>query len=193
MRKSGFSVVVGCVAVALCVTSLALAQASAAPPKGEAVLASVQVTARVEKINQKTREVTLKADDGQVYTFVAGDEVKNLAQVKKGDLIVATYTEALAYEVKKGGKAGAEAAVGGGAAAPGSKPAGALGAAVTVTVVITAIDTKVPSVTFKRPDGTTRTIKVKNPEKLQGVSAGDTVEITYVEAIALKVEKAPKK
>ena len=112
---------------------------------------------------------------------------------KKGDLIIATYTEALAYEVKKGGKAGAAAAVAGGAAAPGAKPAGALGAAVTVTVVITAIDTKVPSVTFKRPDGTTRTIKVKNPEKLQGVSVGDTVEITYVEAIALKVEKAAKK
>ncbi len=193
MRKSGFSMVVGCVAVALCVTSLALAQASAAPPKGEAVLASVQVTATVAKINQKTREVTLKADDGQEYAFVAGDEVKNLAQVKKGDLVVATYTEALAYEVKKSGKAGAAAAVAGGAAAPGAKPAGALGAAVTVTVVITAIDTKVPSVTFKRPDGTTRTIKVKNPEKLQGVSVGDTVEITYVEAIAIKVEKAPKK
>ena len=145
------------------------------------------------KINQKTREVTLKADDGQEYTFVAGDQVKNLAQVKKGDLIVATYTEALAYEVKKSGKAGAAAAVAGGAAAPGANPAGTLGAAVTVTVVITAIDTKVPSVTFKRPDGTTRTIKVKNPANLQGVSVGDAVEITYVEAIALKIEKAAKK
>lgn len=193
MRKSGFSMVVGCVAVALCLTSLALAQAPAAPPKGEAVLASVQVTAKVAKINQKTREVTLKADDGQKYTFVAGDEVKNLAQVKKGDLIVATYTEALAYEVKKSGKAGATAAVAGGAAAPGSKPAGALGATTTVTVVITAIDNKVPSVTFKRADGTTRTIKVKNAETLQSVSVGDRVEITYVEAIAIKVEKAPKK
>ena len=62
-----------------------------------------------------------------------------------------------------------------------------------LTVVITAIDTKVPSVTFKRADGTTRTIKVKDREKLQGVSVGDTVEITYIEAIAIKVEKAAKK
>ena len=193
MRKSGFSMVVGCVAVALCVASLAGAQASAAPPKGEAVLASVQVTATVAKINQKTREVTLKADDGQEYAFVAGDAVKNLAQVNKGDLVVATYTEALAYELKKSGKAGAAAAVAGGAAAPGAKPAGTLGAAVTVTVVITAIDTKVPSVTFKRPDGTTRTIKVKDPANLQGVSVGDAVELTYVEALALKIEKAAKK
>ena len=62
-----------------------------------------------------------------------------------------------------------------------------------MTVVITAIDTKVPSVTFKAADGTTRTIKVKNPANLQGVSVGDTVDITYVEAIAIKVEKAAKK
>jgi Cu/Ag efflux protein CusF len=189
MRKSEFSMVVGCVAAALCVTSLALAQA----PKGEAMLSSVQVTATVAKINQKTREVTLKADDGQEYAFVAGDAVKNLAQVKKGDVVVATYTEALAYELKKSGKAGATAAVAGAAAAPGAKPAGTLGAAVTVTVVITAIDTKVPSVTFKRPDGTTRTIKVKDPANLQGVSVGDAVELTYAEALALKIEKAAKK
>ena len=144
--RSGFSMGVGCVAVALCLTSSALAQA---PPKGEAVLSSAQVTATVEKIDQKTREVTLKTDDGQEYTFVAGDAVQNLAQVKKGDVVTATYTEAVAYEVKKGGTAGAMRPVAGGTAAPGAKPAGAIGQKVTVTVAIAAIDTKAPSVTFK--------------------------------------------
>jgi hypothetical protein len=60
-------------------------------------------------------------------------------------------------------------------------------------VTITAIDPKVPSVTFKGPAGNTRAIKVRYPEKLQGVNVGDTVEITYTEALAMKVEKAPKK
>jgi hypothetical protein len=32
-----------------------------------------------------------------------------------------------------------------------------------------------------------------HPEKLQGVSVGDTVDITYTEALAIKVEEAPKK
>ena len=194
MRKSGFSMVVGCVAVALCVTSLAGAQASAAPPKGEAVLASVQVTATVAKINQKTREVTLKADDGQEYTFVAGDEVKNLAQVKKGDIVVATYTEALAYEVKKswqgrrysgrcrrGRRAWREAS---------GRPRGGGDRDGRDHRDRHARSRRSPS---RRPDGTTRTIKVKNPANLQGVSVGDTVDITYVEAIAIKVEKAAKK
>jgi hypothetical protein len=61
-----------------------------------------------------------------------------------------------------------------------------------VTVKIAAIDPKVPSVTFKGPGGNTRTIKVKDPSKLQGVNVGDTVELTYVEAVGIKVEKASK-
>ena len=164
----------------------------AAPVKGEAVVAAVEVTATVTKIDHKTREVTLKASDGQEYSFVAGDAVKNLAQVKKGDVVTAAYTEALVYEVKKGGKAGAETAVAGGTAASGKKPAGAIGQQTTVTVKIAAIDSKVPSVTFKGPAGNTRTIKVLHPEKLQGVSVGDTVEITYTEALAIKVAAAKK-
>jgi hypothetical protein len=38
---------------------------------------------------------------------------------------------------------------------------------VTLTVTIAAIDPKVPSATFKGPQGNTRTIKVQRPERLQ--------------------------
>jgi hypothetical protein len=195
MKTCGYSTMAACVAGMLCVAPIALAQApakQAAPVKGEAVVAAAEITATVTKINHKTREVTLKATDGQEYSFVAGDAVKNLAQVKKGDVVTAAYTEALVYEVKKGGKAGAETAVAGGTAASGKKPAGAIGQQTTVTVKIAAIDAKVPSVTFKGPAGNTRTIKVLHPEKLQGVSVGDTVEITYTEALAIKVAAAKK-
>ena len=183
-----------CLAGASFLATVALAQAPATPQKGEAVVSSVDVTATVTKIDQKTREVTLKAEDGEEYSFVASDDVKNLAQVKQGDVVTVTYAEALAYEVKKGGQAVAPAtAVAGGSAAPGMKPKGAIARQTTVTVLITAIDPKVPSVTFQGPKGNTRTIKVLHPEKLQGVKVGDTVEITYTEALAVKVEEAPKK
>jgi Cu/Ag efflux protein CusF len=190
MKYSRTSMIATCVAGLLGLASVAMAQT---PIKGEAMVASTSVTATVTKIDQKTRAVTVKTDDGKEHSFVAGDAVKNLAQVKQGDVITATYTEALVYEVNKGGKAGAQAAVAGGTAAPGMKPAGAIAQETTVTVSITAIDLKVPSVTFKGPAGNTRTIKVKQPEKLQGVKVGDTVDITYAEALAITVDKAPKK
>ncbi len=197
MKSPRSWMVAACVAGAVCLASATLAQEPAkpaAPAKGEAVVASEVVTATVTKIDQKTREVTLKTADGQEYSFVAGDAVKNLAQVKKGDLVTATYTEALAYEVKKGGNAaGMGTNVTTEAAPLGKKPAAAVAQQTTLTVTIAAIDPKVPSVTFRGPAGNTRTIKVRHPEKLQGVNVGDTVEITYTEALAIKVEKAPKK
>jgi hypothetical protein len=173
--------------------STALFAQGAAAPKGAAVLSSEEVTATVTKINHKTREVTLKAADGREASFVAGDAVQNLGQVKKGDLVTATYTEAVAYEVKKGGKPGAETTTAVAAAPAGAKPAGAIGQKTTVSVSIIALDPKVPSVTFKGPRGNTRTIKVASPSKLEGVKVGDTVDISYTEAIAIRVEEAPKK
>jgi hypothetical protein len=94
-----------CITGVVCLTSVAGAQAPAAPIASDTVMASKEVTATVTKINHKTREVTLKAPDGQEYSFVASDAVKNLGQVKKGDVVIAVYAEALAYEVKKGGSA----------------------------------------------------------------------------------------
>jgi hypothetical protein len=190
MRNFRILIVVACVAIAMCVAPGALSQA---PAKGDAVISSVDVTATVAKINQKTREVTLKAQDGQKYTFVADPAVQNLAQVKKGDVVTVTYTEAVAYEIKKGGKAGASVAAGAAAAPIGDKPAGVVVASTTVTVKVAAINPAVPSITFTLPSGDTRTARVKQPEKLQGVSVGDTVAMTYTEALALKIVEKPKK
>ena len=172
MKNPGFPMIAACVAGTLCLATVALAQEAAkpaAPAKGEAVMSSTEVTATVLKVDQKTREVTLKKQDGTEYSFVAGDAVKNLAQVNVGDVIVATYTEAIAYEVKKGGKpAGAETTVGAKAAALGEKPAGAVGQKTTVTVTITAIDPKVPSVTFKGPEGNSQDDQGEAPGEAPG-------------------------
>ena len=196
MKRFASPVVAACAAGALCLAMAAhaAAPAAAAAPTGEGIASKVEVTAKVAKIDQQTREVTLKADDGREFSFVASEDVKNLPQVEVGDVVHVAYAEALVYDVKKGGAAADRGTViAGGSAGAGQKPAGAIARETKVTVLITAIDPKVPSATFKGPAGNTRTIKVLHPEKLQGVSVGDTVDITYTEALAIKVEEAPKK
>lgn len=191
MSKTSALMTATFLAGALCLSTTAIAEGQAAAPKGEAVVSSVEVTATVTAIDQATREVTLMTEDGQEHTVVAGDQVQNLAQVKVGDVVTVDYTEALAYEVMKGGSAAAPAtAVAGARAAPGEKPAGVIGQQTTVTVKITAIDPSVPSVTFTGPQGNSETIRVLHPEKLEGVSVGDTVQLTYTEALAIKVQGA---
>lgn len=169
------------------------AQAQAPAIKGETVGASVTVTAKVIKIDQKTREVTVKTTDGKKYSFVAGANVVNLPQVKKGDIITAVYTEAIGYEVRKHNKqTGTTVTDAAAAAQPGQMPAGAVMQQTTVAVTIVAIDSLAPSVTFKNAAGDVKTIKIKDPQKLVGVKVGDVVDVTYTEALAIKVDPAAK-
>ena len=180
------------IAAFVIVTGVFLTAAEA--QNGETVSASVTVTAKVISIDQTTRKVTVKTDEGKKYSFVAGDNVVNLPQVKKGDIITAVYTEAIAYQVRKHNKeTGVTVTDAGAAAQPGQKPAGAVMQQTTVAVTITAIDPTIPSVTFKGPAGEIKTIKIKDPQKLNGVKVGDVVDITYTEAIAIKVDPAVKK
>ena len=61
----------------------------------------VSATATVQSINRQTRTVTLRRSDGHLIRFHVGDDVRNLPQVRKGDLVQATYREAIAVAVNK--------------------------------------------------------------------------------------------
>jgi Cu/Ag efflux protein CusF len=155
----------------------------------------VSATATVKAIDLKTRMVTLKRADGSLIKFRAGDEVRNLPQVKVGDEVTVTYYESLAYEVKKPGDAvpGASVAEGAERAKLGEKP-GASGARITtVTATIAAIDKAAGTVTLKGPEGDLTTIKARDPQNLNRVSVGDLVQITYTEAVGISVETPTKK
>jgi Cu/Ag efflux protein CusF len=164
-------------------------------PQGGEIQQTITATAAVQKIDQKTRMVTLKGPDGKTKTIHVSDQVQNLAQVKKGDLVTIAYYESIAYELKKKGTAepSVNAAADAARAPVGSMPGAVGGAAVSVTAKITKIDKKTDTVTLKGPKGKTVEVKVKDPSRLENVKVGDLVEITYTEAMAISVEKAAKK
>ncbi|HLK12140.1 MAG TPA: hypothetical protein VKW76_12245 [Candidatus Binatia bacterium] len=149
-------------------------------------------TATVLRIDRKTRHVTLKRPDGTKFTIVAGPEVRNLPQVQKGDVVRITYRESIAYDVKKPGSTGPgiTASSDVSRAPEGEKPAGSATDTVTVRMTIAAIDKATSEATLRGPRGDVVVVKAKDPTKLDMVSVGDVVEITYTEALAVRVEKA---
>ena len=92
-------------------------------PKGHKPAAKIvetkEVTATVEAIDYATRTVTLRGPEGNPRTIKVDPSVKRLNEVKKGDQVVARYTEGLAISVKTPppAKSGAPAA----APAPATK------------------------------------------------------------------------
>lgn len=56
----------------------------------------IETSATVESVDQQTREVRLRAPDGRTLAVVAGPEVRNLPELKAGDVVRVTYYESVA-------------------------------------------------------------------------------------------------
>jgi Cu/Ag efflux protein CusF len=162
--------------------------------QGKGVAEIVRVTATVESIDQATRTVTLKDSKGKLFAFVAGDDVRNLAQVSKGDVVTLDYAAALAVRLAKSASKVRERTVTEGVkrAEVGQMPGGMAVREVKVVASVEAIDAKKQMVTLRGPEHTV-SMKVQDPAMLQGVKKGDMVEAVYTEAVAIKVEKGAKK
>ena len=152
---------------------------------------TVTMEAKVVAINQKTREVTLLGSDGKKQTIHVGNEVKNLPQVKKGDMVTVAYRRAIVAKLKKKGSAKPNASAGEElyTAQPGEMPAAVGASVVHIVATITDIDKAKQEVTLKGPKGNSAVVAVKDPTVLDRVKKGDLVEIDYTEAIAVAVEK----
>ncbi len=200
MQKRTMGVMaIACVAVAGCADkkqpavtpSIAVAESTA---PGEAA-AAITVTAVVEKIDYKTRTVTLLGPDGERATTRVGDEVRNFDQVKKGDEVTVTYYESLALSLRdaKGEKPSIDVAEGVDRAPLGAKPGAAVVRDVTITAKVLGIDRRRSTVTLEGPEGNRVTLKVQDPRNLDKAEVGKLVQATYREAMAISVDKPTKK
>lgn len=152
---------------------------------------SVRSTATVVSIDHATRAATLRLQDGRVVRIKAGEQVRNLEQVKAGDEVIATYLESVVIQVRPAGEAnpGASAAVAGFRSTPGQMPVGAEVSSVTVVATVQAIDRAKQEVTLETRDGARQGVHVNDPAHFDHVAVGDLVEITFTEALAISVER----
>jgi Cu/Ag efflux protein CusF len=154
------------------------------------VTETIALQAKVVSVDQNTRMVVLEGPEGGLVEFRADDRVKNLAQVRKGDMISAVYQQAIAARLIKRGaaKVGTESGEALATATPGEKPA-ALGArTIEITARVTKVDRAKKEVTLKGPKGRSVTVAVKDPTMMEDVKVGDLVEVRYTEALIVAVE-----
>lgn len=81
-------------------TDVVFDRAKAGGKPGGAVAAQTTLTATVVGVNRRKGTITLKGPKGKTKTITARDP-KRLEPVKVGDLVEATYTEAVAISVEK--------------------------------------------------------------------------------------------
>ena len=156
-----------------------------------AVLATV--TAKVEAIDQAKREVTLKGPLGNVVTFVVDERVKRLNEVKVGDEVTADYYVSLAGELRapteEEQKTPLTILAGAARAPKGTSPAGGALRGFKVVAKVIGLDLPTQTVTLQGPLGNSGTIRAENVENLKQLRLGDTIIVTYTEALAISLHK----
>jgi hypothetical protein len=180
----------------LCLSPDGTARADTAAPITSSDNEVATATAVVTAIDASTRTVTIKTENGETMDIKVGDNVRNFAEMKVGDKVVATLELALTYTVFPAGTKLPAAMVvdRAGRAKPGAKPAAEVSRSASLTGTIVAVDTSANTVSVvEQRGGPVRVLHVKNPERqayLPKIHPGQILAITYTEALALQVQPA---
>ncbi len=149
----------------------------------------------VTKIDKKTRTIFFKNNEGE-SKFVAGPEIKNFDQIKKGDRLSVTYKLAVAIELIKTKSDGIRSKVETSsetASKPGEKPAQTISNTTTIIADIVDVDRTKHLVSVKGPSGKITVVMVKNPQLLADVNVGEQVKVIYFDAMAASISSSKKK
>jgi hypothetical protein len=167
--------------------SVGLLQVQGTPPR--AIDKPVTLTATIEKIDAKTRTVTLKGKQGNLEVAVAED-MQGFNTLKVGDVVTATYYEALALQIRRPGDPPASTTPIVTSQRKEGSPNSERRRQQTFTVSIEAIDLTAETVRVKGPAGRVLTVVAADPKQLQRLKVGDQVDVTYYETLLVEVKKA---
>jgi len=156
---------------------------------------SAHAKATVVKINKKTRELTLRDEEGKEQVIVAGKEVRNFKQIKKGDIIEVEYHIAAASALKKIENTEVSGQATQVTHAPeGSKPGATVVQVSMGSAEVLDVDKKNRMLSVKGKRGNIVTIQI--PDEMttfDSLKKGDRIAVEYTDAIAVSVKTPAKK
>ena len=152
------------------------------------LMKEVSISAQVTAIDPKNRIVTLKGPEGNEFSVLVDPRVKNLAQVKVGDMVDATYIQSVALDFQTGdGIRMATSTTAVDRAQVGQLPGGAAMKQTTMVSNIWAINQAKGTVMVRGPFGHFTEVKLKDPAMLNSVKVGDQMKMTITQALATSV------
>ena len=197
--KKALTLTILAAASLLATTAVAQDKAPAAMPTmaaiADAMGAREKMTAVgvVQTVDLKNRLVSIKNEDGKIFTIHAGPDVRNLAQIGPGSVVKVEYQEALAMALEKvqsGGVNVREDTVSAGRTPAGALPGATIEENVKMIGTIIAIDKEKRTVLIQ---GAIHHVSLKIPASmdLKDLKVGDQVMAQYVQELGIAVGPAP--
>jgi hypothetical protein len=164
-------------------------------PGQAAATRTTQLSAKVTAVDAATRSMTIQGPDGSTETVKVPPEVKRFAEIAVGDNINVVLEQGLLLEFQPAGSETVEpqAVVAGATAGMHETPGAAIAGGVMATVTVTKIDSKTRVVSLQGPKGKVYQVKAGPKVQLDRLKVGDRLLATYVESVAIQLEKAGTK
>jgi hypothetical protein len=165
---------------------------STGKPGEAAATRNVKVSAKVKAVDVAARTLTLEVKGSQPETIQVPPEVKRLDEIAPGDVVAVEVEQGLLLEYQAPGTESVppQGVAAAGRAGASSAPGGAAAAGFQTTVTITAIDAKTRIVGFQDSYGESYQVKAGPGLAIEKLKVGDRLLVTYVEAVAIQVQKA---
>ena len=171
---------------------------SANPIKGPVTeLRVVSLNGKVTAIDPVKRQVSVTGDDGGVATLFVGPEIRNFENLKVGDHVTASYTEAHSLAIAKGEK-GNEAKLGelrmkiesqaANQAPAGGKPGLSAMQRTTMVANVFQIDRDRGILTLRGTSGVPVDVHVPDKEMLNQIGINDQLVVGYRHASVVSIQ-----
>lgn len=151
-------------------------------------------TATIVGLDVPGRLLALKRRNGEEQTYRVGPDVTRLGEFRVGDIIRVEFRQTLELEYQRPGSktVAPESGATVGRSAMNEAPGGDVTAGVQATVKVTAVDVKERLVSFQGPKGEIHQVKAGRGIQLEKLKVGDRLLATYIENVAIRIEKSPK-
>lgn len=181
------------VLLSLCFALPAVAAADAVPSQ-TTIGSTLTIIGEVTALDLEGRHITVRGPLGGELSGRVADDVKNLDQVKVGDLLMVSYSQSVALTPSRPGEPnplykGGEAST----AQPGERPAGASSEQSKGTLTVVSVDLDQNQIVLESEDGTVFPVSVNRPEfktKLATVRPGDKIDVVTAEAVIAEITPA---
>ena len=186
--------IVNTAALALALTaSAAVAQEAPVEKPFFAATQTMQLTAEVVEVDRENFSVTLRGPEGNERTLQLGPEARRLDEVEVGDTVAVEFVQHMDLEVAALGDvapgAGTMTAV---ARAPDDQRPGMIATETLVlAATVHAIDLEAGTFQLEWSEGIKEYV-AQDPENLKRAEVGDTVIVTFTEAIAMQLQEVPE-
>jgi hypothetical protein len=157
---------------------------------GAVAVETTQLTATVKAVNRRNRTLTLAGRSGKRFTYKVSKAAVNFDQIRVGDRVNVTLTEAIAvYLQPKGTPEGVGEGTVIALAPKGAMPGGLVATTTAVTARVVSVDAATRHAVLQLPDGRKKTVSVGPHVDLAKVAPGDAVTAQIADELAISVEK----